>query len=94
MPQDPFTHHARPPQTHFWGSNSSLAANSCRVLAGLTPKHIPCTDSPGPRRLQAAKAPRGYVSSVFEVEGAFQSGNAQPLCGFRRLTPLPMGRWG
>lgn len=72
----------------------SLAANSRRVLAGLNPKHTPGTDSPGPRRLQAAEVPRGSSSSLLEAEGAFQSGNAQPLCGFRRLTPLPVGRWG
>lgn len=76
------------------GSNSSLAANPGRALPGVTPEHTPCADSPGPRRRHAAEAPRGRVSSLLEVEGAFQSGNAQPLFGSHRLTPIGGGKVG
>lgn len=84
MPQDPFTSSALPtavPPRHFRGSNSSLAANSDRAVPGDTSEHTPCTDYPGPQHRHAAEAPCGRVSSLLEVEDAFQSGNAQPLCG-------------
>lgn len=99
MPEYPFTSSAPPPPPphpcHFRGSNSSLVANLGRALPGVTPEHTPYADSPGPRRPHVAEAPRGRVSSLLEVEGAFQSGNAQPLCGSHRLTPIPgVGGWG
>lgn len=99
MPEYPFTSSAPPPRRHTPATSGALTPRwlqtSAELCQGVTPEHTPYADSPGPRRPHVAEAPRGRVSSLLEVEGAFQSGNAQPLCGSHRLTPIPgVGGWG
>lgn len=99
VPEDPFARPEFPappptplplPPLH----THSQATNPSRALPGVTAEHTPCADSGGSRRRHTAEAPCGRVCSLLEVEGAFQSGYAQPLFVSRRLTPLLVGRWG